>query len=261
MDGKKVPIDRVYGIANNLPTHITDLRLNLDPVRQEAAKQGLSLDQFNIQDIIQKTVVKAEQEANARGKSYLTNAGVNNLFYVNPYVLHQAPQNPYMKPINRTFLRLLFSVDERDRIGDTVSPCIGPTFPFKIKTITDIYQLPNSVDVSYKPGSEYEREFESNEQLEREMMYVRVQTDKITLIEEKTNIALVLDASMNPPTSNHINMLNKAKEAIEQSKGEQIHIAGGFLSASNDGYGKKGLMPAYHRANMLRRAIAKSSWL
>ena len=54
MDGKKVPIDRVYGIANNLPTHITDLRLNLDPVRQEAAKQGLSLDQFNIQDIIQK---------------------------------------------------------------------------------------------------------------------------------------------------------------------------------------------------------------
>ena len=88
MDGGKVPIDRVYAIANILPTQVTDMRLDLDPVREEAAKQGFTLDQFNIQDIIQKTVVKAEQDANASGKTLLTNAGVNNLFYANPYVLH-----------------------------------------------------------------------------------------------------------------------------------------------------------------------------
>lgn len=44
MDGQKVPIDRVYGISNILPTQITDLRLDLDPVRKEAAKQGFTLD-------------------------------------------------------------------------------------------------------------------------------------------------------------------------------------------------------------------------
>ena len=36
MDGSKVPIDRVYAISNGLPTQVTDLRLDLDPVREEA---------------------------------------------------------------------------------------------------------------------------------------------------------------------------------------------------------------------------------
>ena len=48
IDGRKVPIDRVYAIGNTLPTQVTDLRLDLDPVREEAKKQGFTLDQFNI---------------------------------------------------------------------------------------------------------------------------------------------------------------------------------------------------------------------
>ena len=151
MDGSKVPIDRVYCMSNTLPTQITDLRLDLDPVRSKARSKLMTLDQFNLQDIIQKTVEKAEKEAQEQGRTVITTAGDNCLFYANPYILHQSPVNPTEQPICRSFVRLLYTVDERDRIGDTVSPITGPCYPFKIKTITDILQLPADVDVCYQP--------------------------------------------------------------------------------------------------------------
>ena len=152
MDGSKMPIDRVYCMSNTLPTQITDLRLDLDSVRSKARSKLMTLDQFNLQDIIQKTVEKAENEAQQQGRTIATTAGENRLFYANPYIIHQSPVNPTEQPIRRSFVRLLYTVDERDRIGDTVSPITGPCYPFKIKTITDIMQLPADVDVCYQPG-------------------------------------------------------------------------------------------------------------
>ena len=151
MDGSKMPIDRVYCMCNTLPTQVTDLRLDLDPVRLKACSKLMTLDQFNLQDIIQKTVEKAEADAQEMGQTIITTAGENCLFYANPYVIHQSPVNTTDHPIRRSFVRLLYTVDERDRIGDTVSPITGPCYPFKIKTITDILQLPNDVEVSYQP--------------------------------------------------------------------------------------------------------------
>lgn len=152
MDGSKMPIDRVYCMSNTLPTQITDLRLDLDPVRSKARSKLMTLDQFNLQDIIQKTVEKAEKVAQEQERTIITTAGENRLFYANPYIIHQSPVNPAEQPIRRSFVRLLYTVDERDRIGDTVSPITGPCYPFKIKTITDILQLPADVDVCYQPG-------------------------------------------------------------------------------------------------------------
>lgn len=154
LDGSKVPIDRVYAISNSLPTEVTDMRLNLNPVRIEAADKGLTLDQYNLQDIIQKSVLTREAELNKYGKTTITDAGENNLFYANPYMLHQSRKNSTAKTIKRSFLRLLFTVDERDRVGDTISPIIGPCYPFKIKNITDIQQLPAGVEVTGEGGTE-----------------------------------------------------------------------------------------------------------
>ena len=150
MDGTKMPIDRVYCMSNVLPTQVTDLRLDLNPVRQKARSKLMTLDQFDLQDIIQKTVEKAEADAQEHGETIITTAGKNCLFYANPYVLHQSPVNNSDKIVRRSFVRLLYTVDERDRIGDTVSPVIGPCYPFKIKTITDILQLPSDIQVSYQ---------------------------------------------------------------------------------------------------------------
>ena len=150
MDGTKMPIDRVYCMSNVLPTQVTDLRLDLNPVRQKARSKLMTLDQFNLQDIIQKTVEKAEADAQEHGETIITTAGENCLFYANPYVLHQSPVNNSDKIVRRSFVRFLYTVDERDRIGDTVSPVIGPCYPFKIKTITDILQLPSDIQVSYQ---------------------------------------------------------------------------------------------------------------
>ena len=123
------------------PTQVTDLCLDLNPVRQKARSKLMTLDQFNLQDIIQKTVEKAEADAQEHGETIITTAGENCLFYANPYVLHQSPINNSDNIIRRSFVRLLYTVDERDRIGDTVSPVIGPCYPFKIKTIFYNYQV------------------------------------------------------------------------------------------------------------------------
>jgi hypothetical protein len=160
-DGQKVPTDRVYCISNCLSTKMTDLRLNLDPVRTYAQSVGLTLDQFNIQDIIQKSVERAEQELQQEGNTCMTNAGDNVLFYANPYMLHKSRENHGMAAVKRSFLRLLFTVDERDRIGDTISPIIGPCYPFKIKNIVDILQLPKEVTPKYTIQSVYPAQTES----------------------------------------------------------------------------------------------------
>jgi hypothetical protein len=90
MDGNKMPIDRVYAISNTLSTQATDMRLNLDPVRERAKKDKLTLDQYNLQDIIHKSVIESERKANLENKTIIATVGSNELFYANPYMLHQS---------------------------------------------------------------------------------------------------------------------------------------------------------------------------
>lgn len=142
-DGNKVPIDRVYCVSNIMPTQYTDIRLDLSAIRNLASKEHLTIDQYNIQSIIEQTVQKAQNE---QGISVIHEAPKNVVFYANPYVIHQSQVNRAIEPIERHFARVLFSVDERDRIGDTVSPIFGPIYPFKIKQIIDIKQPPQDVD-------------------------------------------------------------------------------------------------------------------
>jgi len=64
----------------------------------------------------------------------------NTMTFFNPYVVHKAAVNMTDKPVRRTFVRLLFSVYPRDRLGDSVNPLFGPIYPMKIKVITDIHE-------------------------------------------------------------------------------------------------------------------------
>ena len=142
-DGKKVPIDRQYCVSNVLPTQVTGIRLNLDPVRELAKKEILTLDQYNIQSIIQRTIEKCDA-------SKIREVPSNTIFYANPYMFHQSQINCGDTPVERHFARILFTVDERDRIGDTINPLFGPIYPFKIKQIVDIKQFPEEMTHTLK---------------------------------------------------------------------------------------------------------------
>jgi len=152
MDGLKTPIDRAYTISSALPTSVTDLRLNLEAHRRLAAKKGLTLDQFNVQDIIQKTVDQAESHARLLGKTIVKYAAPNVVEYLNPTMLHAAQTfiGPPGDRAKRSFMRILFSEVPRDRLGDTVNPIFGPIYALKIKVLTDIYELPwNATQFAY----------------------------------------------------------------------------------------------------------------
>jgi len=144
MDGLKTSIDRAYTISSRLPTAVTDLRLNLDPHRRLAEKMNLTLDQFNMQDIIQKTVDQAESDARQLGKTIIKYAVPNTLQYLNPTMLHSAQPSitPPGEKLQRSFMRILFTEIPRDRLGDTVNPVFGPIYPMKMKQLTDIFEVP-----------------------------------------------------------------------------------------------------------------------
>ena len=50
-----------------------------------------------------------------------------------------------IKPITRTFARILFSTFTRNRLGDSINPVLGPIYPLKIKTIKDIHEIPSEI--------------------------------------------------------------------------------------------------------------------
>ena len=113
--------------------------------------------------------------------------------------------------------------------------------------------------MAYKGGTLRDQEFKSNDDLKTVFEARKLDTSKIKLASDKENVALLVDSSMNPLTLGHLSMLTKAKLGLE-AQGE-LHVAGGYLSPANDGYGKPGLLPAFHRANMLRRTVAESDWM
>ena len=65
--------------------------------------------------------------------------------------------------------------------------------------------------------------------------------------------------AFSPPTVLHLRLMEDARDAVN-AKGN-MQVLGGFLSPVHDAYGKKGLLPAYHRVNMLGLACEDSDWL
>jgi hypothetical protein len=89
-----------------------------------------------MQDVIEFEVTKAL--ASNTGKISVMEP--NQLYFMNPYMVHKAQINTGA-PIERTFLRILVSTFKRDRLGDTVNPILGPLWRYKVKTITDIHEM------------------------------------------------------------------------------------------------------------------------
>jgi hypothetical protein len=135
-NGKKLPCDRQYLIANVLPTQTISCQFNFDKVRDYCRLNLCDLDSVNMQDVIE------QQASSVESKENVTTLAVNRLSFLNPYMVHRAVFNPFDQPIKRTFVRILFSVFPRDRLGDSVNPVLGPLYPLKIKTIRDIHELP-----------------------------------------------------------------------------------------------------------------------
>lgn len=63
---------------------------------------------------------------------------------------------------------------------------------------------------------------------------------------------LLACGSFNPPTHMHLRLFELARDGLI-SKG--VPVLGGVISPVNDGYGKKGLLPAHHRLKMVNLAV------
>ena len=135
-NGEKLPCDRQYLICNELPTHTIQCRMNFDEVRAYCRKQLCHIDSVNMQDVIERQVAKIPED-----QRKVTPLLVNQLFFLNPYMIHKAAVN-HGPAISRTFMRILCSTFTRNRLGDSINPVLGPIYPMKIKTITDIHEMP-----------------------------------------------------------------------------------------------------------------------
>lgn len=135
-NGKKFPCDRQYTITNVLPTQAISHQFNFDSVREYCKKTFCGFDAVNMQDVIEHQSSRVDSIS---GK--VTQIPINQLIFFNPYIVHRAVQNPYDHPVKRTFVRLLFSHFTRNRLGDSVNPILGPLYPLKVKTITDVHEM------------------------------------------------------------------------------------------------------------------------
>ena len=138
-NGKKLPCDRQYLISNILPTQSISCRFNFDKLREYCKKHYCDLDSINMQDVIEQQASSHECDEN------ITTLKVNQLNFLNPYMVHRAVYNHTDKPITRTFARILFSTFTRNRLGDSINPVLGPIYPLKIKTIKDIHEIPSEI--------------------------------------------------------------------------------------------------------------------
>ena len=136
--GTKLPTDRQYTISNVLPTEYVTQSFCFDKLREYLEMECCSMDSVNFQHVLETHVGR---EIELKGESVCVRAAKpNTMTFFNPYVVHKAAVNMTDKPVRRTFVRLLFSVYPRDRLGDSVNPLFGPIYPMKIKVITDIHE-------------------------------------------------------------------------------------------------------------------------
>ena len=136
-DGQKLWCDRQYLICNTLPTQSIAHQFNFDKLRKYCKTHFCQLDSINMQDVIEIHASHQEQKDN----SCVSEIPVNQLVFLNPYMVHRASRNP-CDAVKRTFVRILFSTYARDRLGDSINPVFGPLYPMKVKTITDIHEVP-----------------------------------------------------------------------------------------------------------------------
>lgn len=135
--GAKLPCDRQYLICNTLPTEFIPVNYNFDKLRKYCEDMSCGMDSVNMQDVIDTYASLKEAES----PETVVRLKTNRLTFLNPYMTHRAAFNNEQKVL-RTFIRIIFSVYPRDRLGDSVNPCLGPIFPWKVKTITDIHEIP-----------------------------------------------------------------------------------------------------------------------
>jgi len=72
-------------------------------------------------------------------------------------------------------------------------------------------------------------------------------------------VVLLACGSFNPITNMHLRMFEIAKDALHKNGNYQV--VGGIISPVNDSYGKKDLIPAKHRCQMVRMALEKNDWI
>lgn len=138
-DGIKLPTDRQYTISNVLGTEYFQHQFDFTKLREYCQKNYCTMDDINFQDII-------EYYVNRIPNKDIQTIPSNQLTFLNPYMVHRAQLNKG-SPIHRTFIRILCSVYNRNRLGDSINPSIGPIYPMKIKTIEDIHEIKNINDI------------------------------------------------------------------------------------------------------------------
>jgi len=134
-NGIKLPTDRQYIISNVLGTEYLDHQFDLTKLRKYCRENYCTMDDVNFQDVVEFYVSQISDNE-------IHTLPDNQLTFLNPYMVHRAQLNPG-DPVHRTFIRILCSVYDRNRLGDTFNPSIGPVYPMKIKTIEDIHEIKN----------------------------------------------------------------------------------------------------------------------
>lgn len=136
-DGKKLPCDRQYMISNINPTQYIEHTFNFEKVRDYCKKKFCSLDSVNMQDVIEYQAAKQE----IKNPASVDALPINQLVFLNPYMVHRASTNKAQVPVKRTFVRILCSSFTRNRLGDSINPILGPLYPMKVKTIVDVHEI------------------------------------------------------------------------------------------------------------------------
>ncbi|XP_069679323.1 nicotinamide/nicotinic acid mononucleotide adenylyltransferase 3 isoform X1 [Periplaneta americana] len=73
------------------------------------------------------------------------------------------------------------------------------------------------------------------------------------------NVVLLACGAYNPPTNLHLRMFEIARDHLHRLG--YHNVIGGIVSPVHDGYGKKELVSATHRCEMLRLALQNSNWI
>ena len=139
-NGEKMPCDRQYIMSNVIPTEFIPMDFDFNNIRKYCSRNWCDLDAVNMQDVIEQYASRKE----AIDPYSIVTVKANTLYHVNPYMAHRAAINQGL-PVHRTFVRISCSTYPRDRLGDPINPSFGPIFLMKIKTITDIHEVPESI--------------------------------------------------------------------------------------------------------------------
>lgn len=75
----------------------------------------------------------------------------------------------------------------------------------------------------------------------------------------KPAVVLVSCGSFNPPTNLHLQLLEGTKDYLEKTQNSDVIL--GIMSPVHDAYGKKGLLPSYHRLNFVDICTRDSKWI